>query len=233
MKKTLTFILLLAMCVTACSGCGAKEEVDNKPEIIIDKENNKDDQQQEEDEDKTEEMFGIAEKDAYQLVSECVDTEKYNITLFNDDTELNGRRYYLYSIGGADGNPLLAVDKESGEVYRFYIEDTVEEYDGRYGGESRVSQYDFSGVFKTEDESGILEFQKSDSTSAEFNLEYNGDNGYGNIDGVARISGDTAVYSVEGTMSIEFKMQNDGNVTVNILYSDDGYIDFSGEYFRS
>ncbi len=166
----------------------------------------------------------IKESDALQLISERVDFEKYKVELTNENLEEKEQSYYLFSVSEDTiaFEPSVAVNKESGELFSYYEDGTLEPYDNRYSqNPDSFIKVSWNGVYeKKNDAASTVSLSQSDDSSFEFTASCKENE----LFGVARIDGDSAKYDDGNGTVIRFEMSG------NTLTLSDSKGTFTGEY---
>lgn len=164
----------------------------------------------------------LTSNDAYQLVSEKIDTESVSITS-KDSVTLDGQKYFLFYLEdkttGMHCN--YAVNYKSGEisVYEENGQRLLSYSQSPFNYAKTDAECDWNGTFSQNQIT--LELRQGDPQSFEFDLTGND----ADLFGVAYIHGNTAYFNdKEAGISLNFLYNNDGSIEIT------GNQDYAGNY---
>lgn len=213
-------------------------EEDSQQEDIKEPEQPETPIQDNDDKDTPDEYTGISEEDAVVLVAEKIDTQTYKIKYDGGMKEVDGQKYYIYTISDSNGSleQKIAVENQSGELYCFSTDETIQPYsEFKLYNEAKDAECDWNGIFLRKDKNGknnaTLELAQGDINSFEFSITEGTKKGNGIEFGIGQIMGNTAVFEDEKGFKLEFVMK-DNTVTLKESgknsYSGNGK--FDGKY---
>jgi len=188
-----------------------------------------------------ENSFTLSEDDAFNLISEKIDEDLYNIELMDKDFIYLDQQYYIYSIYNNNKKitPDIAVNIYSGEILCCTETGEIVPYsEFPLYDPTLDAQCDWNGTFENVIDSKTkvqIELAQSDKNSFEFTV--NVDDGQTSLEilfAFAKINGNTAKYEHQHGLILNFIMLEGGVLEVSQngenLYILSSPIDISGRY---
>ena len=176
--------------------------------------------------------------EARSLICERINTDIYTVTLTSEQIETGNRDYYQFTVSSNDSplTPSLIVDKESGRIYCYTDTGDVQNYSSfpLYNA-STDAICDWNGDFvrlsEEPDSFASIRLGQADSNSFEFTLTAESDESTLELLGVARIRGNTAIYTEDG-FQLDFLM-NESSLVIAESGENPYDIYVSGTYLLS
>lgn len=154
---------------------------------------------------------GYSPEAASELIRAFLDSEYYEISLVSDDLRIDSEDFYTFLISqkGSAIEPLILVNKETGELKCILSDNTVQEITAhplyKETGDAAVS---WNGIYIILDEDGALRsyiiLAQTDDEHFEFTAYSYLDQEVDELSGVAQISGTEASFVSESGASLHF-----------------------------